>query len=172
MNDRIKATPGGTPPDPTSLAAKVGAAHVEPQDPTELRVRLDVEGGSINDRYEFHFDGTGAGDVQLAVTDRLRGMEIAPRVSQVTSRDMTAVLKDIDIDLFADITRQLPPIPPDSTVGILRVSDGEQEVSIAFMADEGQAETAGFELPPELSQAIDGIYAISAKQLEQKSVRP
>ena len=172
MNDRIKATPGETPPDPKSLAAKVGAAQVEPDDPTELRVRLDVEGGSVHDRYEFHFDSTGAGDVQLTVTDRLRNVEIAPRAGQVTSREMTAVLKDIDIDQLADLSRQLPPIPPDSTVGILRISDGEQEASITFMADEGQAETADFELPRGLRRAIDGIYAISAKQLKQKSVRP
>lgn len=172
MNERAKASPGGTPPDPMSLAVKLGAASVEPRQPTELRVSLDVEGGSSHDRYEFHFDGTGAGDVQLAVTDRLRGVEIAQRVGQVESRDMTAVLRDIDIDQLADVSRRPVPIPPDSTVGILRVSDGEQEVSIVFMADEGQAETAGFELPAELRQAIDSIYEISAKQLEQKSVRP
>jgi hypothetical protein len=172
MNANAKATPGGTPPDPIPLAAKVGAARVAPEDPTRLRVTLDVEGGSVDDHYEFHFEGTGVGDIQVEVTDRLRQLEIPLRVGQVDAGDMTEVLTSIDVGQIMALSRRLPPIPPDSTVGILRISDGEQEVSVPFMADEGQAETAGFELPEELRRAVDTIYEIGAKQLEVTSVKP
>ena len=66
MNDNTKATPGGIPQDPTPLAAKIGAANVAPKDPAGVRVTLDIEGGSAADRYEFHFEGTGSGDTQIA----------------------------------------------------------------------------------------------------------
>ncbi len=171
MNDNAKATPGGTPPDPMPLAAKVGAARVAPKEPSRLRVTLDVEGGSVDDRYEFHFEGTGAGDIQVGVKDLLRQLEIPTRVGHVEAGEMTEVLTSIDIGQVIAVSRGLPPIPPDSTVGILRISDGEQEVSVPFMADDGQAETAGFELPEDLRRAVNTIYEIGAKQLEMKSVR-
>jgi hypothetical protein len=40
------------------------------------------------------------------------------------------------------------------------------------MADEGQAETAGYELPDDLRRAVDKIFEIGAKQVELESVRP
>lgn len=172
MNDNEKATPGGIPQDPTPLAAKVGAAKVAPKDPTGLRVTLDIEGGSAADRYEFHFEGTGTGDIQIELRDRLRQLEIFPGVGGVSVDDMTEVLSSLDIAQMAALSRSLPPIPPDSTVGILTVSDGRQDATIVFMADEGQAETVGFELPEDLRRAVDKIFEIGARQVELESVRP
>ena len=172
MNDNEKATPGGIPQDPTPLAAKVGAARVAPKDLSGLRVTLDIEGGSADDRYEFHFEGTGTGDTQVGVKNRLRQLEIFPRVGEVSVDDMTDVFTSLDVGQMTALGRRLPPIPPDSTVGILTVSDGRQEATIVFMADEGQAETAGYELPDDLRRAVDKIFEIGAKQVELESVRP
>ncbi|MGH8914075.1 MAG: hypothetical protein ACRDZM_06095 [Acidimicrobiia bacterium] len=172
MNDNVKATPGGIPPDPTPLAAKVGAARAAPKDPTDLRVTLDMEGGSMEDRYEFHFEGSGAGDIQVKVRDRLRQLDIPPRAGQVEPGDMTEVFTSLEVGQMMALSRSMAPIPPDSTVGILTVSDGRQEAMIVFMADEGQAETAGFELPEDLRRAVDKIFEIGAKQVELESVRP
>lgn len=172
MSDREKAAPGAIPPDETPLASKVGAANVSPEDPTQLVVRLDVEGGSGADRYELHLVGTGSGDVQLEVKDRLRQIEFSPRVGQARAEEVADVLKCIDIAQIIEFSGRIPPIPPDSVVGILRITDGKEEVSLPFMADEGQAENAGFELPEELREAIDAIFEISARQLDVESVRP
>lgn len=172
MNDNEKATPGGIPQDPTPLAVKVGAAHVAPKDLSGLRVTLDIEGGSADDRYEFHFEGTGTGDTQVGIKNRLRQLEILPRVGEVSVDDMTDVFTSLDVGQMTALGRSLPPIPPDSTVGILTVSDGRQEATIVFMADEGQAETAGYELPDDLGRAVDKIFEIGAKHLELESVRP
>lgn len=172
MNDNTKAIPGGIPQDPTPLAVKVGAARVAPKDPTDLRVTLDIEGGSADDRYEFHFKGSGTGDTQVEVKDRLRQLEILPRVGAVSVDDMTEVFTSLDVGQMMALSRSMPPIPPDSTVGILTVSDGRQEATIVFMADEGQAETAGFELPGDLRRVVDKIFEIGAKKVDLESVRP
>ncbi|MGH8950771.1 MAG: hypothetical protein ACRDX9_05040 [Acidimicrobiia bacterium] len=172
MNDNEKATPGGIPQDPTPLAAKVGAARDAPKDPSGLRVTLDIEGGSADDRYEFRFEGTGTGDTQVEVKNRLRQVEVSPRVGEVSVDDMTEVLTSLDVGQMTALSRSMPTIPPDSTVGVLTVSDGRQEATIVFMADEGQAETAGFELPDDLRRAVDKIFEIGAKQVELESVRP
>lgn len=172
MNDTKKATPGGAPDDRRTLADKLGPAEVEPRAQAGIRVRLDVEGGSMPDRYEFHFEATGAGDVQSSVVDGLRGLEAVRRVGQVPEADIREIFKSLDVADLEDVRRRLPPIPPDSTIGILTVSAGRDEETITFMADEGQAETAGFELPPNLRRAVDGIYAVAARQLERETVRP
>ena len=172
MNDNAKATPGGIPQDPTPLAAKIGAANVAPKDPAGVRVTLDIEGGSAADRYEFHFEGTGSGDTQIALKDRLRQLEILPSVGEASVDEMTEVLTRLDIAQMETLSRSVPPIPPDSTVGILTVSDGRQDATIVFMADEGQAETAGFELPDDLRRAVDKIFDIGARQVDLESVRP
>ena len=86
--------------------------------------------------------------------------------------DMTEVLTRLDIAQMEALSRSVPPIPPDSTVGILTVSDGRQDATIVFMADEGQAETAGFELPDDLRRAVDKIFEIGARQVDLESVRP
>ncbi len=172
MNDNEKATPGGIPEDPIPLAAKVGAARVAPEDPTSLRVTLVVEGVSADDRYEFHFEGTGSGDTQVEVKNRLQQLEIRPRVGEVSVDVMADVFTSLDVGQMTALGRSLPPIPPDSTVGTLTVSDGRQQATVVFMADEGQAETAGFELPDDLRDAVDKIFEIGARQVELESVRP
>lgn len=172
MNDNEKATPGGIPQDPTPLAAKVGAARVAPEDVSGLRVTLDIEGGSADDRYEFHFRGSGSGDTQVEVKNRLRQLEILPKFGEVSADDMTDVFTNLDVGQMSAVGQSLPPIPPDSTVGILTVSDGRQEATVVFMADEGQAKAAGFELPDDLRRAVDKIFEIGARQVDLESVRP
>jgi hypothetical protein len=172
MNDSTKATPGGAPDDRRTLADKLGPAETEPRAPAGIRVRLDVEGGSMPDRYELHFEATGAGDVQASVVDGLRGLEAVRNVGQVPPEQIRDIFKSLDVADFADVRRRLPPIPPDSTIGILTVSAGRDEETIVFMVDEGQAESAGFELPPNLRRAVDGIYEVAARQLDRDSIRP
>lgn len=172
MNDSNKAQPGGIPSGPDSLIAKVGPANEAPSDPTEIQISLDIEGGSAADRYELHFATTASGEVESGLKDRLRRLDLAPRAGQAEAEEITEVLKNIDIAQMIALRGQLPPIPPDSLVGILRISDGREEVAIPFMADEGQAETAGFELPEELRRAIDRIYEIAARHLDVETVKP
>jgi len=172
MNNTNKAQPGGIPSGPESLATKVGPANETPSDPTEIQITLDIEGGSAAERYELHLAITGSGDVQSGLKDHLRQLDLAPRVGQAEAQEISDVLKNIDVAQMIAFRSELPPIPPDSVVGILHISDGREEVAIPFMADEGQAETAGFELPEELRRAIDGIYEIAARQLDIETVKP
>lgn len=172
MNDTNKAQPGDMPASPESLAVKVGAVNEAPDDPNELRVTLDVEGGSPADRYELHVVATGSGDVESVMKDRLRQLDLAPRVGQAQAEEISEILKKLDVAQMIALRGEIPPIPPDSTVGVITISDGTQEVSIPFMADEGQAETARFELPTELAQAIEAIYEIAARQLDVETVKP
>jgi hypothetical protein len=172
MNDTNKSRPGDTPSGPESLAMKVGAVNQAPADPNELRITLDIEGGSPADRYELHVAATGSGDVESGMKDRLRQLDLAPRVGQAQTEEVAEVLKRLDVAQMIALRSETPPIPPDSTVGVITISDGSQEVSIPFMADPGQAEAAGFELPADLAQAIEAIYEIAARQLDVETVKP
>ena len=78
----------------------------------------------------------------------------------------------IDVDALMRSGRPTPPFPPDSVVGILEVSDGEQVASFAFLADADQAARAKA-LPPEpLVQAADVIYSAAAAHLDIDDPKP
>jgi hypothetical protein len=57
----------------------------------------------------------------------------------------------------------------------LEVFDGEQQLQIVFMADEGQARQAGYRMPPTVARAVDVLYDLGAKCLGlkgKKAIRP
>jgi hypothetical protein len=152
MSDEdAKAFPQGPPPEPSELAERFDRAVKEPEVRREFQIRLNVEGGHAGERYEFRFHASGTGDAEVSLVDNLR------------ERRRETLL---------EASRSRPRIPPGSVVGRLEVGDGRQEISVLFMADPGQAESAGYRMPPELAEILQRLYDLGAKHLGEKDVRP
>lgn len=171
-DERFKATPAGAPDVPDELAAKIARALEDPKRGRDIHVRLDVEGGQHDERYEFHFDATAAGEATAGLRSELADKTLRAQTAKLPPRSRTQLLRALDVAELARAARVRPRIPPDSLIGRLEVTDGEQRVTAVFMADPEQARTAGFELPPELAKAVDTIYTLAARQLGEQDVRP
>jgi hypothetical protein len=171
-NQATKHSPGAPPSAPGELADKVTKAIKSDKERAELHVRLNVEGGQHEERYEFRFDASGGGEVECGLTCALSKRDLAPATSKITATDFAKLLKSVDIAKLAEAAKAVPRIPPDSLVGRLQVTDGRQQVTVIFMADPEQAKAAGYEPPPEVTQIVEGIYKQAAKQLGVRNARP
>lgn len=167
-----KDSPAGAPFAATELAAKLRRAVDDDEARRKIRVRLEVEGGQREERYHFLFTSTGVREAEAGVDDRLRDRTITPKSTELAAHDMTSLLRAIDVNGLVAASRIRPVIPPDSLVGRLVVGDGEQEVTVVFMADREQARSAGYEPPAAVSRVVDQIYELGAKAVGAKDVRP
>jgi hypothetical protein len=167
-----KQSPGGAPIAPGGLAARIGPAGVAPEDPSGIRIRLEVVGGHADERYEFRFEADGAGSATLHMVDRIRKVEKSRREEKLAKDDVARIVKSLDAGRLAEMTRGPQPIPPDSVVGRLTVAGGGEEVSVIFMADREQAEAAGVRLDPAVAEAVEEIYRLAGRRLGVKDIRP
>jgi hypothetical protein len=171
-DESAKSYPAGAPVSPAQLAQTLKQAVDDPETRAPISVRLDVEGGQREDRYEFHFAAAGSGEAEVALLCNLRGRVFEPRRAELEEEELAGLLKAIDARSLAEASKARARIPPDSLVGRLRVSDGRQEMIVFFMADPEQARTAGYEPPAAIARVVDQIYALGAKALETEDVRP
>jgi hypothetical protein len=171
-SEDAKAAPEGPPPDSDQLAERLDRAVKEPEIRREFQVRLDVEGGHAGERYEFRFRASGTGDAEVTLVDNLRARREEAKVAQLTQQDLSGLLRALDVTALLEASRMKPRIPPGSVVGRLQVSDGRQEISVLFMADAGQAESAGYRMPPGLAEAVERLYDLGATRLGAKDIRP
>jgi hypothetical protein len=171
-DESAKSYPAGAPVSPAQLAQTLKQAVKDPEARAPISVRLDIEGGQREDRYEFHFAAAGSGEAEAALLCNLRGRVFEPRRAQLDEGELAGLLETIDARSLAEASKARARIPPDSLVGRLRVSDGRQEMIVFFMADPEQARTAGYEPPAGIARVVDQIYALGAKALETEDVRP
>lgn len=167
-----KQSPGGVPAAPGGLAARIGPAGVAPDDPSGIRIRLEVAGGHADERYEFRFEADGSGSTALHVVDRIRKVEKRRREGRLAKADVARIVKSLDAARLAQAARVAQPIPPDSVVGRLTITAGGEELSVVFMADREQAEAAGVRLDPAVAEAVEEIYRLAGRQLGVKDIRP
>jgi len=170
--EHAKAAPEGPPPDRGQLAERLERAVKEPEIRREFQVRLDVEGGHAGERYEYRFRASGTGDAEVTLVDNLHGRHEQAKIARLTQQDLSGFLRALDVAALLEASRMKPRIPPGSVVGRLQVSDGRQEISVLFMADPGQAESAGYRMPPGLAEAVERLYDLGAKHLGAKDIRP
>lgn len=175
MNDESnrsgKDQPAAAPSVPGELVKKVAEGVTDPERAPDLRIALWVEGGAPSERYEFHFEAAGSGDAKAGVRNEITGRESESRAIELAPSDFSDLLRTLDVRRMIRAAGRQPPIPPDSVIGKLEISDGEQRVSIVFMADPEQAKDVGYELPREVANAVDRIYDLAARQLGE-DVRP
>lgn len=169
-NDAVSGSPGAAPPEPGELDASIRAA-IERRTAPGIRVRLDVEGGHPGERYELRVRISG-GEAEVSLLDELRGLRREPVHRSVGRTPEVALLREIDAPALAEASKVQQRIPPGSVVGRLEIGDGERSVVTVFMADKGQAESAGFRIPSQVEQVVDRIYALASETIEESDIRP
>jgi len=170
--ENSKKTPAGLPPSIQALEAAIVQAAAKPEAARHLLVKMTISGGLPEDRYEFSFEASGEGTIQCHMGCMPTKRKYKMRKAKMSAKDFANFLKKINVSNIMAASGPPVRIPPDSLVGRLEVSDGQNTVSAIFMADPGQAETAGFPMPPELAEVVDTIYDLAAKQLGAEKVRP
>src|SRR4051794_8316389 len=144
MADRPNTGPAGVPRLPERLVVGMAEAAADPAKRPTAYIRLVVGGGVHGERYDFEFMADAAGNVQSRLRDELKQREaaMAPEQRRGDPGGFRRLIESIDV---AALVRAEPPatgFPPDSVVGFLEVSDGEQMESFRFLADETQATRA------------------------------
>jgi hypothetical protein len=172
MTDDQSSAPHGIPRIPGRIVEGLKAAIADPDRRAEAYVDLAVAGGVRGEAYDFVFHVDAAGRTTTRLRDELNGryeeaLELEP------DRDRFKDLAQaIDIEALLCAQPVASRFPPDSVVGRLEISDGEQIVRFRYLADLEQAERARAVASPALRDAIDAVYKAAAKALGQEQLRP
>jgi hypothetical protein len=172
MSEHEKAGPEGGPAGVPELAERFREGGTQPADDRELRVRLEVSGGTAGERYRFEFTALESGEVAASLHDELRGIDERTKAAEPLREQVQQLFRAVDVPRLAEASRGRQPIPPCSVVGRLTVSDGRQDVTVVYMADPGQAEDAGFRPHPAVEAVVGEVHALAARQLGLKTVAP
>jgi len=172
VNDDIKSTPGGDPTGGDDAALELQRALADPELAQNVRLRLEVSGGAHGERYDLRFDSTGDGTARIALTDEMTDRRYEARTIKLPPDTVRQLANQIDVSAVVAYAQANVPIPPCSLVGRLEISYGDRTFSTIFMADEEQARTAGYRLPPQTEHVINAIYELAAKQIGADSIRP
>ncbi len=173
-NDNNRKTgPSGTPIAVEELETKVHRAAQEPDAEQDIIVRMIVGGGVEGERYDFHFSASSKG-LEGGLQDQMANRDYKSQEYELPQEAFAQVLETVNVRelAIANENEQEALIPPDSLVGQLEISDGEQMIRAVFMADPGQAETAGYEMPHYLEQTINAVYDLAAKVMDVEDARP
>jgi hypothetical protein len=155
---RKKAAPRSSPP-----------SQSDPADAPLVRLRID--GGTLDERYDFIFELSRAGSVRTHLVSGLSGRQVPEVVTRVKPAEVEALRRALGVTKLkqaaARQARAAPkPIPPCSLIGVLEVwDDAQSPIRITFMADRAQAEHAGHPVRPDVRKAVTAIYTRAAKHL-------
>jgi hypothetical protein len=130
-------------------------------------VRLQINSGNSEERYDFNFELSREGLLRCRMSDRMMGRQVPETMSKVESRRVETLLRTLDParikQIQAKLARGKPkPIPPCSLIGKLEIWDGREFVQTIFMADPGQAEHAGHRIPAEVQASLQAIFSMAA----------
>lgn len=136
------------------------------------KVSLSVHGGVPSERYDLEFvlgpDGRGVVDL----TDELRERRVEEQAGEVSLDEVLTLFSGLDAQELVSAAQANLQIPPDSVVGELRLEIGGTTVVVPFMADQGQAETAGADLPPSVARVVAGLFEVSERITGMERIRP
>lgn len=170
MDNHGKMGPQGGPVQ--DLDAKVRKATEDLKVAQGVSVMLIVSGGIHGEHYEFLFNASGKGVVECGFQCQMRDRDYPVREYDLPKDAFARILETVSVRDMVMAKSQDVPIPPDSLVGQLVISDGEHQIRSVFMADPGQAETAGYELRSNLAQTANMIYELAAQLTGAKDARP
>jgi hypothetical protein len=171
-NDNRKKGPQGAPIHVLELDMKVRQAAKDPGVEQDIFVRMIVSGGVHGERYDFHFNASSKGVVVCGLQCQMTDRDYASQEYELPREAFAQVLETVSVHELAMASEQEVLFPPDSLVGQLEISDGEHVIRAIFMADPGQAETAGYELPTYLAQTTDAVYELAAQVMGIEDARP
>jgi hypothetical protein len=172
MSDPQSSAPHGTPLVPGRIVDGLRAAIADPGRREGAYVRLAVAGGVRGEAYDFEYQVDATGRATTRLRDELHGRHHDARDDEPDPDRFRAVAQAIDVAALLREEEPTAGIPPDSVIGRLEVSDGEQTVRFTFLADEEQAQRMRLGAPEPLRRAVDAIYESAAKAIGDERLRP
>jgi hypothetical protein len=172
MSDAHSSAPHGTPRVPTRLVEGLKAAIADPERRAGAYVDLSVAGGVRGEAYEFEFHVDATGRTTSRLRDELHERHREARDLEPDRSRFTALAEAIDVEALLHADAPAARFPPDSVIGRLEISDGEQTVRFTFLADEEQAERSMAMASEPLRKAVGAVYETAAKVLGDDQVRP
>ncbi|HSW15719.1 MAG TPA: hypothetical protein VLJ86_00720 [Ramlibacter sp.] len=169
-----KSIPIGTPPVPDRVIHGLQAAIADPGSRPQAYIRLRASGGVRGEAYDFEFRIDVAGRTHTHLLDELNGRNQSTPVAieAADPKRFVTLARALDIEALMRAEAPSGGFPPDSVVGRLEVSDGEQTATFLFLADEKQAERARRRAPDSLHKAVDAVFRAAATTLGADDVRP
>jgi hypothetical protein len=158
------AAPHGTPHLPARIVEGLKAAVAEPDRRAGAYVHLAVAGGVHGEHYEFEYRVDAHGRATGRLHDELHGRSVAARELEADPERFRALAEGIDVAALLGAGESGHGALPDSVIGRLEISDGEQTVRWRFLPDREQAEP--------LRRAVDLVYESAAKALAEERLRP
>ncbi len=175
MADETNARPVGIPKVPGRIVDGMRKAVADPASRSRAYVRLSVSGGVHGEEYEFEYLVDASGNTTGHMRDELSGRRGSARPEaqrQVDPQRFKSLVEAIDVDALVRADYAAGGFPPDSVVGRLELSDGEQAVSFTFLADDNQAARSEIRMPEPLRTAVDAVYRAAAADFGQDNVKP
>ncbi len=170
-----KSIPIGTPPVPDRVVRGLQAAIADPASRPQAYIRLRASGGVRGEAYDFEYRIDASGRTHTHLVDELKGRrETAPEAADKAAgpKQFATLARALDIEALMRAEVPSGGFPPDSVVGRLEVSDGEQTVSFLFLADDKQAERVRRRAPDALREAVNAVFRAAAATLNAEDVRP
>jgi hypothetical protein len=168
MPDTPKDTPEPIEEPGMLQSALERAADGKPD--RRLEISLRVGGGAPSQRYHFEFVARGTG------TASSYSGEAPDRQGTSEERLDPAELSDLARQVLAsgvlDTPGEPPRFLPDTLVGILDITNGKMRFRRYFAADPDQAQVQDAMPPPSVTRAADAIFALGAKRMGKRSVKP
>ena len=175
MADEPTARPGAVPQVPGRIVEGMREAIADPRTRPRAYIRLTAAGGVRGEEYEFEYQVDASGTTTTRLRDELTGRDRNDRQQADEKQDpdrFRSLAESIDIESLVRMEQPSGGFPPDSVVGRLEVSDGEQVVSYTFLADFDKAERANIPAPVPLRRAVEAIYGTAARSLKDDNIRP
>lgn len=175
MSTESSSVPVGTPRVPDRIVGGFKAAITDPGSRPRAYIRLRASGGVRGEAYDFEFRIDSHGRVQAHLLDELKGRRhLSPAVAdqEPDPKLFVSLAQKLDIEALMHVDAPSGGFLPDSVVGRLEVSDGEQTATFLFQADEQQAGRVRQHVPDALRKAIDAVFRAAAVTLRVDDLRP
>ncbi|MEO5696359.1 MAG: hypothetical protein ABIQ60_04395 [Burkholderiaceae bacterium] len=164
--------PIATPKLPDRLVEGLRRAVAEPAQHAGAYVKLSASGGVHGESYEFEYRVDAAGRVSGRLLDELKGVRVsgadagarkgAKPASAADPKRFAQAVKAIDIEALMRSDAPSGGFVPDSVVGRLEVSDGEQTATFLFQIDDAPAGRATATAAAPLRRATDAVWSAAA----------
>lgn len=175
MGKEPKSIPVQAPPTPGRIADGLRAAVADPKSRRGAYIRLQITGGVRGESYDFDYRIDAGGRESGHLRDELNGRRTERPATDTKDADparFAALVRALDIEELMRTDAPRGGFPPDSVVGRLEVSDGDQTASFLFLADEEQATRARKATPDSLGKAVDAVFDAAVRHLDTRDVRP
>jgi hypothetical protein len=172
MENGKKSEPTLSPIQMNLLEDSLRVARRDADKAAGFRVSLHIGGGVPGQKYTFHYDATGDGDVLSEMRCELSHRKVDEKRTRQSKEKFSGLLDRIYKSNLLQLPGEPPGFLPDTIVGHLEISDGENAYRTYFAVDPEQAKVQGRTVPKPLQSVLNAIYKLGSEATGLKSVKP